>query len=211
MTALMAVAALALVISIPWFIVAALAEIFPSLKPRARWHVRTSAKTGGIAFVALIVLAVASPTPPSDPEPVEPVEVAALEEPPSATEALESDDLGVSTGEIARPTPRPVLETDQVAEAEPTRPQPRQRDAIDNVSLLCRMLESSGELSAPCEYSGWHSTITISASMLPGQARELCGQISDLTRQMGMGLRQWTMHIKSPYSGDNSIAFCRLA
>lgn len=214
MNALIPVAALILVIAIGWFILAAVAEIIPSARIRARWHVKTAAKTAGISFASIIALAILFPSPPSSPPDEAMTEVTASTEDEAAddTAAVETADLGVSTGEIARPTSRPTLASDPSPEPElapATRSRPR--DAIDNAGLLCRLLDSSGETSAPCEYSAWHSTITLSASMLPGQARDLCNQIASLSGQMAMGLSRWTLHIKSPYSGDNSIAFCRLA
>ncbi len=214
MNALIPVAALVLVAAIGWFIVAALAEIVPSVRTRARWHVKTAAKIAGIAFASIIGLAILFPLPPGSAPEEGTAEVASTAQSVEVDEpvAAETADLGVSTGEIARPTSRPALASDPSPDPEPVQSaRSRPRDAIDNAGLLCRLLDSSGETSAPCEYSAWHSTITLSASMLPGQARDLCNQIATLSGQMAMGLSRWTLHIKSPYSGDNSIAFCRLS
>jgi len=84
-------------------------------------------------------------------------------------------------------------------------------DSVDSAYLLCRLVDGAGLASAPCAVSGWNATVTATVDMNSGEARKLCGQMAELMRQKGHQFdSKWTLQIKSPYSGANSIAFCRL-
>lgn len=85
-------------------------------------------------------------------------------------------------------------------------------DAVDSAYRLCAVLDNTGLLSAPCDVSGWHSSVTAVMDTSSGEARKICAQIVQMMSQQNVLFPggRWTMQIKSPYSGDNSIAFCKL-
>jgi hypothetical protein len=88
---------------------------------------------------------------------------------------------------------------------------PAAADTVSNAFALCSVIDSTGMASAPCEVSGWNSSVTAVIDMNSGEARKLCSQIAGLMRQKGLSFdKGWTLQIKSPYSGENSIAFCPL-
>lgn len=89
---------------------------------------------------------------------------------------------------------------------------PALADAVDNAFVLCRVIDGTGLSSSPCEVSGWSGTVTATIDMSSGEARKLCPQIANTMREKGLRFtgRQWTLQIKSPYSGGNTIAFCNL-
>jgi hypothetical protein len=83
--------------------------------------------------------------------------------------------------------------------------------SVQNAHALCSVIDGTGLASAPCEVSGWGSSVTTTIDMTSGEARKLCSQISGEMKNRGVRFRQgWTLQIKSPYSGTNSIAFCNL-
>lgn len=89
--------------------------------------------------------------------------------------------------------------------------QPAAADAVDNAYTLCRLIDSVGLASAPCEVSGWNSSVTTVIDMNSGEARDLCGKIAGTMSQKGMAFGEgWTLQIASPYSDGNSIAYCNL-
>ncbi|MEO9337003.1 hypothetical protein ABFT80_06145 [Mesorhizobium sp. SB112] len=89
---------------------------------------------------------------------------------------------------------------------------PAVADAVDSAYALCRVVDATGLGSAPCEVSGWNGTVTATMDMNSGEARDVCPKIANMMREKGQRFsgRQWTFQIKSPYSGDNSIAYCNL-
>lgn len=76
--------------------------------------------------------------------------------------------------------------------------------------VMCQAMDQTGLGSAPCEYSGWNSTITMTIDMAASEARGLCQQMVAYSRQSNLNLAGWRLEIKSPYSGNTSIAFCSL-
>lgn len=76
--------------------------------------------------------------------------------------------------------------------------------------LICRALDRTGLTSAPCTYSGWNSTITMTIDMAASEARNLCQQLVAYSRQQRLNLPGWRLEIRSPYSANSSIAFCML-
>lgn len=83
--------------------------------------------------------------------------------------------------------------------------------SVENAFILCRLIDGTGLASQPCEVAGWGSSVTATLDMNSGEARQLCGQISGLMSEKNLRFREgWTLQIRSPYSGDNSIAFCNL-
>ncbi|MQB20546.1 hypothetical protein DXT90_07855 [Agrobacterium tumefaciens] len=84
-------------------------------------------------------------------------------------------------------------------------------NSVQNAYALCSVMDGTGLASSPCEVSGWGQSVTTTIDMTSGEARKLCAQIASEMKQRGVGFRQgWTLQIKSPYSGTNSIAFCNL-
>lgn len=84
-------------------------------------------------------------------------------------------------------------------------------DTVGNAYALCRVMDSTGLASSPCAVSGWKQSVTAVLDMNSGEARKLCGQIAGLMRDKKLSFDSgWTLQIKSPYSGSNSIAYCNL-
>lgn len=84
-------------------------------------------------------------------------------------------------------------------------------NSVNYAYALCSVIDSTGLASSPCEVSGWNSSVTATIDMTSTEARKLCGQVAGMMRQKGAGFgKGWTLQIKSPYSGGNSIAFCDL-
>lgn len=82
--------------------------------------------------------------------------------------------------------------------------------SVMNAKKLCAMIDASGLSSQECEISGLGSSVTATFDMTPGEARSLCKKLSDHVYASGMRFGGWKLNIKSPYSGSNSIAFCKL-
>lgn len=84
--------------------------------------------------------------------------------------------------------------------------------AVDNAFLLCRIIDNTHMASAPCEVSGWNSSVTATIDMTSADARQACAMIVGLVQSKSMHFdgTKWTLQIKSPYSGDKTIAFCNL-
>ncbi|NKM14169.1 hypothetical protein GFL85_24640 [Rhizobium laguerreae] len=85
-------------------------------------------------------------------------------------------------------------------------------DAVSNAYALCQVIDNTGLSSSPCEVSGWSGTVTATIDMDSTNARETCNGMVGMLRQKNIAFtgRQWTLQIKSPYSGGNSIAYCNL-
>lgn len=83
--------------------------------------------------------------------------------------------------------------------------------SVNSAYALCSVVDSTGLGSQPCEVSGWNSSVTATLDMNSSEARKVCLQVSNLMREKGVPFASgWTFQIKSPYSGDNSIAYCDL-
>jgi len=124
----------------------------------------------------------------------------------AATEAEASPDPELAVTAPA-PTPRPVDANTPADE----KPATRELLPTQEARLMCRALDQTGLASAPCSYSGWNSTITMTIDMTASEARNLCQMMVKYSRDNKMGLNGWRLEIRSPYSGNNSIAFCMLA
>ena len=80
---------------------------------------------------------------------------------------------------------------------------------VDNAFQFCAALDATGLLSEPCSVSGWNSSVDITIDMNAGEARELCAGMAGLAQSRGITFDAgWSVRIYSPYSGDNTIAFC---
>lgn len=81
----------------------------------------------------------------------------------------------------------------------------------DTACALCSVVDSTGLGSQPCEVSGWNSSVTATLDMSSSEARKVCAQVAALLKQKGISFDAgWTLQIRSPYSGDNTIAYCDL-
>ncbi|BBD37528.1 hypothetical protein Amn_24080 [Aminobacter sp. Y103A] len=85
-------------------------------------------------------------------------------------------------------------------------------DAVESAYRLCQVIDGAGLSTQPCEVSGWSGTVTAYLDMTGGEARKTCQGMAEMLSAKGMRFpkRQWTLQIKSPYSGGNSIAYCNL-
>ena len=85
------------------------------------------------------------------------------------------------------------------------------KDSVESARYLCALVDGTGLTSSPCEVDGFGSRVLASIDMTSSEARELCGQVRDLMVQRKRFFdRGWTLHLRSPYSGDQSIAYCDL-
>lgn len=88
---------------------------------------------------------------------------------------------------------------------------PSQADPVSNAFLLCQAADSTDLLTKPCEVSGWGRTVTLTIDMNSGEARKLCQMFQSFSRDQGLGFQnEWTLEVKSPYSGGEPIAYCKL-
>lgn len=88
---------------------------------------------------------------------------------------------------------------------------PAAADAVQNAFAVCQTIDATGLASKPCEVSGWNSAVIATLDMNSGEARDLCSKLSNHLKGKNMLFGPgWTLQIRSPYSGDNSIAFCNL-
>lgn len=84
-------------------------------------------------------------------------------------------------------------------------------DTVGNAYAVCRLIDSTGLGSKPCEVSAWDSAVIATLDMTSAEARSLCIQLANLLYNKNIKFDgRWTLQIKSPFSGNNSIAFCRL-
>lgn len=83
--------------------------------------------------------------------------------------------------------------------------------SVSYAYALCSVIDGTGLGSQPCEVSGWHSTVTAYLDMVSSEARATCTLLVAKLRHEGIRFQSgWSLQIKSPYSGDNSIAYCDL-
>lgn len=84
-------------------------------------------------------------------------------------------------------------------------------DAISNAKTLCRAVDTTISLS-PCTYSEETKTVTVSVATNGGDPQELCQTIQSslVEKHIYFGADPWKLDLKSPTSGDNTIASCDL-
>lgn len=83
--------------------------------------------------------------------------------------------------------------------------------SVDNAFRLCTGLDATGSLTQECEVSGWNSTVSIKTDLKPDEAREFCSGIVGIAKKKGWTFEpKWQLRIYSPYSGENTIAVCKL-
>lgn len=104
--------------------------------------------------------------------------------------------------ELASPTPS-IVET--VAKAQ-------KQDPVLNAYAICEVLDSTGVTSGKCSVSGWKQSIDISIDTSGSEAMQICHGIVGMINQKGIQFdRGWQIRIFSPFSGDRTIAYCKLS
>ncbi|MGG6895220.1 MULTISPECIES: hypothetical protein [Rhizobium] len=85
-------------------------------------------------------------------------------------------------------------------------------DPVSNAFRVCKMIDNTGLFTAPCQVSSRKYALTATIDLPTADARKACMQIAGVAASKGYHFPggEWTVQIKSPTSGDKSIAFCRL-
>ncbi len=85
-------------------------------------------------------------------------------------------------------------------------------DAVTNAFRVCKMIDNTGLFTAPCQVSSRRNAVMATIDLPSADARKACTQIAGVVSSKGFHFPggNWTVQIKSPTSGDKSIAFCRL-
>lgn len=85
-------------------------------------------------------------------------------------------------------------------------------DAANNAFRVCRMIDNTGLFTAACQVSSRKYAVTATIDLPVADARKACTQIVGVASSKGYHFPggAWTVQIKSPTSGDKSIASCRL-
>lgn len=85
-------------------------------------------------------------------------------------------------------------------------------DPVNNAYRVCKMIDNTGLFTAPCQVSSRKYMVTATIDLPNADARKACTQIVGVVSSKGFHFPngEWTVQIKSPTSGDKSIAFCRL-
>jgi opacity protein-like surface antigen len=85
-------------------------------------------------------------------------------------------------------------------------------DAVNNAFRVCKMIDNTGLFTAPCQVSSRRYAVIGTIDLPSADARKACAQIAGVVSSKGFHFPggEWTVQIKSPTSGDKSIAFCRL-
>jgi len=97
-----------------------------------------------------------------------------------------------------------LLATTNVAVADST-------TSVNSAFTLCQIFDNTGLDSEPCSVDGWGSSVTVSLDMEPDEAKTMCNGVAAMMEEKGLSFDSgWTLQIKSPYSGSNTIAYCNL-
>lgn len=85
-------------------------------------------------------------------------------------------------------------------------------DPVTNAFRVCKMIDNTGLFTAPCQVSSRKYAVTATIDLPNADARKACMQIVGVVSSKAYHFPggEWTVQIKSPTSGDKSIAFCRL-
>ncbi len=96
-----------------------------------------------------------------------------------------------------------------VAASSPSPPNPGGREAIRQARAICTLLDRTGVTTSPCAVGAM--TITLHAILEVEQAREICASIVRRSREANYAFGgKWKFDIRTPFSGGQSIAWCRL-
>lgn len=84
-------------------------------------------------------------------------------------------------------------------------------DAVSNAQMLCHAVDTTISLS-PCTYSEEAKTVTVSVATQGGDPQGLCQTIESslVEKHIYFGPDPWKLNLKSPTSGNNTIASCDL-
>ncbi|MDK4722444.1 hypothetical protein PH552_24105 [Rhizobium sp. CNPSo 3968] len=85
-------------------------------------------------------------------------------------------------------------------------------EAANNALRVCKMIDNTGLFTAPCQVAGRKNAVVATIDLPSADARKACMQIAGVASSKGFHFPggEWTVQIRSPTSGDKSIAFCRL-
>lgn len=93
-------------------------------------------------------------------------------------------------------------------EATATEMDPDLRD-VKMAYAICDQLNSIGAGTSPCEVGGL--SITVHSNSTVAEAQDLCSAAVQGLKELRYSFNApWTFHVKSPYSGGQSIAYCQL-
>ena len=82
-------------------------------------------------------------------------------------------------------------------------------DSVDYAYTICRIVDSTGQSSEPCEVSSPY--INIHAAVGAGEAQSICAALVDAARKNGAKFESfWRIRVISPYSGGSPLATCSL-
>ena len=88
---------------------------------------------------------------------------------------------------------------------------PAQADEITFARGLCTALDRMEIFSKPCDVNGWNTSVDVWLDATAPVAQVYCKQVVDMLDQAGMKFGwDWDLRIFSPYSGENTIAYCQL-
>ena len=87
----------------------------------------------------------------------------------------------------------------------------RAADDIDKAYMVCAAADKTGVFSKKCSVSGGQFSINFNVDTSASEARKICSGMKDTIRSEGIKFdHKWTIKIYSPYSGNNTIAYCQL-
>ncbi len=83
--------------------------------------------------------------------------------------------------------------------------------SVNNAYKVCYIFEGTPIMTEPCDVSGWGKSVNVRLDATASEARILCNHLVGLARKGGWRFDAgWTLKIYSPYSGDNTTAYCAL-
>lgn len=75
---------------------------------------------------------------------------------------------------------------------------------------LCTGLAMMTDFSKPCDVNGWGPSVDVWVDMTGAQAAEYCRVVVGIVAEAGLKLSGWELRIYSPFSGENTIGYCKL-
>lgn len=84
-------------------------------------------------------------------------------------------------------------------------------DPVSSAKAVCKAADAKLSTS-PCLFSEADRTVTVSVDLSGQDARELCHtmQVSLMQEHIYFDGEPWRLNLKSPFSGESTIAFCEL-
>ena len=83
--------------------------------------------------------------------------------------------------------------------------------SVNNAYKVCFVFDGISIITEPCDVSGWGKSVNVRIDTNAGEARLLCSTVVTKAREKGWSFDAgWTLKVYSPYSGDNTIAYCAL-